>query len=123
MKRILIAFFIVITIGIVGIAEECLAADLHVYAQGPDGSYFKGFDVHVYNRDRSYTYAGHAIAGRYLKYATVRGLKSGVGYNIIVCIEKGRGYITGGYNTIIRGRSRTITVPIKDLTPYGKCGR
>lgn len=123
MRRILIAFFIMITIGTIGITQECFASDLHIYAQGPDGSYFKGFDVHVYQRDRYYSYAGHARAGTYLKYATVKGLQSGVGYNVIVCIEKGRGYITGGYNTIIRNGSRTITIPIKDLTPYGQCGR
>ncbi len=52
MRRILIAFFIMITIGTIGITQECFASDLHIYAQGPDGSYFKGFDVHVYQRDR-----------------------------------------------------------------------
>ena len=123
MKNLLMTLLLSIAIGIVGLSGDCSAGKLYVYAKAPNGSLYRGFDVHVYNRDRSYTYAGHGKAGKLLRYATIDNLEKGKGYNIIVCIEKGRGYISGGYNTVLRKNADTVYVPIQDLTPYGQCGR
>jgi hypothetical protein len=119
-------FFQLLVIAALLLCNEVFAGGtLYVYVLGPNGKYFNGFHVKIYEGGGRYcTFEGEGEnrSGKGIPHAIIGKLESSHKYHIRVCKRVENGYLQKSFDLHFKGPQAIVTLKINEFEFCPNCG-
>ena len=105
--------------------EVFAGGTLYVYVMGPNGKYFNGFHVKIYDCGGRYCFFEAKAKTRNregIPYAMINQLEYSRSYHIHVCKRIENGYLQKSFDIHFRGPQDIVTLNITEFDFFPNCG-
>jgi hypothetical protein len=119
-------FFQLLVVAALLLCNEVFAGGtLYVYVMGPNGKYFNGFHVKIYECGGRYCFVEADAENQNREgnpYAMIEKLEYARSYHIHVCKRVKNGYLQKSFDIHFKGPQDIVTLKIDQFDFFPKCG-